>query len=138
MRIGVPREIKPQENRVALTPAGAHALCGAGHEVLIERSAGAGCGFADDAYAAEGAQLAADAGEVFDRAELILKVKEPIAAEFPLLKADKILFTYLHLAQSALGARFELRQFHDLITTGGSMAMPRLQKRVDGWIEGQL
>ena len=98
MRIGIPREIKPQENRVALTPAGAHALCGAGHEVLVERSAGAGCGFADEAYAAEGAQLAADAGEVFDRADMILKVKEPIAAEFPLLKAGRILFTYLHLA----------------------------------------
>ena len=98
MRIGVPKEIKNQEYRVALTPAGAHALCQAGHEVLLQKSAGEGSGFVDDAYTAVGAKLAQHAEEVFSQADMIVKVKEPIAAEYPLLKSGGILFTYLHLA----------------------------------------
>ncbi|MCZ6647406.1 MAG: alanine dehydrogenase [SAR324 cluster bacterium] len=98
MLVGVPKEIKPQENRVALTPAGTHALCLAGHKVLIEASAGKGSGFADEDYLEAGAQLASGAEEVFAEAGLILKVKEPVASEYPLLGEGKILFTYLHLA----------------------------------------
>jgi alanine dehydrogenase len=98
MRIGVPKEIKPQENRVALTPAGAHSLADAGHDVLVQRGAGLGSGFSDAEYEQAGARLGADAEQVFAHGELIVKVKEPIAAEYPLLKPGRILFTYLHLA----------------------------------------
>lgn len=95
MRIGVPREIKPDESRVALTPAGAATLIADGHEVLIERSAGAGSGFADADYEQAGGRIVAV--ETAWNAELVLKVKEPTAAEYPWL-AGQILFTYLHLA----------------------------------------
>ncbi|MGE3298165.1 MAG: alanine dehydrogenase [Porticoccaceae bacterium] len=95
MKIGVPRESKPDENRVALTPAGAAALVADGHEVLVERGAGAGSGFADADYEAAGARIVAV--EAAWNAELVLKVKEPIAAEYPRL-AGQIVFTYLHLA----------------------------------------
>lgn len=98
MVIGVLKEIKPSENRVALTPAGAQALVQAGHRVLIEAGAGLGSGFADDAYAAVGAEVIADRGELAAAAEMILKVKEPIAEEYGLFRPGQILFTYLHLA----------------------------------------
>ncbi|MBK9426231.1 MAG: alanine dehydrogenase [Gammaproteobacteria bacterium] len=95
MKVGVPREIKPDENRVALTPAGAAALVADGHDVLIERSAGAGSGFADADYEPAGARIVA--AETAWNAELVLKVKEPTAAEYSAL-TSQILFTYLHLA----------------------------------------
>jgi alanine dehydrogenase len=98
MHIGVPREIKNNESRVAITAAGAHALTRRGHEVLIERGAGVGAGISDDDYAAVGATLVEAADEVWSRAELLLKVKEPIAAEYGYLRPDLVLFTYLHLA----------------------------------------
>jgi alanine dehydrogenase len=97
MIVGVPREIKPGEQRVALTPAGARALAEAGHRVLLERGAGAGSGFRDEDYAGVGAGLA-DAPEVWGRAELVLKVKEPLPAEHAQLREGQVLFTYLHLA----------------------------------------
>ena len=97
MIIGVPREIKPGEQRVALTPAGALALREGGHTVLLEKGAGLGSGIRDDEYGAVGVELAA-VEEVWRRAELVLKVKEPIGDEYPRLRADQILFTYLHLA----------------------------------------
>jgi alanine dehydrogenase len=97
MRIGVPREIKPEESRVALTPSGVAALVAHGHVVIVERGAGRGSSFADEAYAAAGASLA-DVDTVWADAEMILKVKEPLAAEFPRLRRGLILFTYLHLA----------------------------------------
>ena len=98
MKIGVPKEIKPQENRVALTPAGVDAFVQAGHKVFIETNAGAGSGFADEEYAKRGAEILKTPKEVFDTADMILKVKEPLAAEYSLLKKDQILFTYLHIA----------------------------------------
>lgn len=98
MKIGVVTEVKQAEQRVALTPAGAQQLVAAGHSVLVESGAGAGSGFADDAYAAVGARMVDDAAEVWRTSELLLKVKEPVAAEYPLLHPDAILFTYLHLA----------------------------------------
>ncbi len=97
MRIGVAKEIKSREYRVALTPAGALELVQRGHEVLVEHDAGAGSGFADEAYAAVGARLA-DVEEVWARAELLLKVKEPIEPEYPRLREGLTLFTYLHIA----------------------------------------
>jgi alanine dehydrogenase len=95
--VGVPREIKPGEQRVALTPAGARALAEAGHRVLIERGAGVGSGIRDEDYTAVGAALVA-VDEVWGRAELVLKVKEPLPPEYGRLREGQILFTYLHLA----------------------------------------
>ncbi|MBN9563931.1 MAG: alanine dehydrogenase [Alphaproteobacteria bacterium] len=98
MKIGVPREIKTQEFRVGLVPACVRELVAHGHEVLVERDAAAGIGFADDAYRAAGATVLATGEEVFAGAELIVKVKEPLPAEIARLRADQVLFTYLHLA----------------------------------------
>src|SRR5216117_702093 len=104
MIVGVPREIKPGEARVALTPPGARALAEAGHRVVVERGAGGGSGIRDDEYAAVGAALAA-ADEVWQRAELVLKVKEPLPAESARLRPGQILLTYLHLAPAPELAR---------------------------------
>jgi alanine dehydrogenase len=98
MVIGVPREIKEQENRVALPPSAAYQLIKRGHEVVVETGAGSGSGFSDEEYAAAGARLVPSHDEVFARAELVVKVKEPLPAEYGLLRPDQILFTYLHLA----------------------------------------
>ncbi|HVN95494.1 MAG TPA: alanine dehydrogenase [Syntrophorhabdaceae bacterium] len=100
MIIGVPKEIKEGENRVALTPAGAHALVGQGHTVLIEKGAGEASGLTDDDYAREGAQILSSSKQTFDQSDLIVKVKEPLEREWPLLRPGQILFTYLHLASS--------------------------------------
>lgn len=98
MVVGVPKEIKPAEQRVALTPGGAHELVARGVEVVIERGAGTGSGFDDVEYAHAGATLVETAAEVWEAGELILKVKEPVAAEYGLLREQQTLFTYLHLA----------------------------------------
>jgi alanine dehydrogenase len=98
MRIGVPTEIKNNEYRVGLTPAAAADLSRVGHEVVVQSGAGGGVDFSDDAYRAAGAQILPDAPAVFAAAEMIVKVKEPQAAEIAMLRADHVLFTYLHLA----------------------------------------
>lgn len=98
MRISVPTEIKNNEYRVALTPAGVHDLVTAGHEVIVQSGAGAASSMPDPEYAQAGATLVDDAAEVWDRAELLLKVKEPIASEYDHFRDDLTLFTYLHLA----------------------------------------
>src|SRR5689334_18231457 len=100
MRIGVPREVKEQEYRVALTPAGAGELARHGHEVLIEAGAGVGSGFADADYVAVGARMVPTPEEVWAAAELVLKVKEPIAEEYSRMREGQVLFTFLHLAAS--------------------------------------
>jgi alanine dehydrogenase len=97
MIVGVPREIKAEENRVALTPSGAGALVAHGHRVVVEHGAGAGSALPDALYRDAGATLA-DAATVWREGDLILKVKEPLAAEYPLLRPEQIVFTYLHLA----------------------------------------
>ena len=97
MRIGVAKEIKPDEYRVALTPAGALELTQRGHDVLVERSAGEGSAFPDGAYLTAGARIVS-LDEVWEASDLLLKVKEPIAVEYPRLRRDLVLFTYLHLA----------------------------------------
>ena len=98
MRIGVPREIKVHEYRVGLVPAGVRELVAAGHEVLVETSAGNGIGVDDAQYRAAGASIASRAAEVFARADMVVKVKEPQPAECQMLRKDQVLFTYLHLA----------------------------------------
>ncbi len=98
MLIGVPREIKDQEFRVGLTPASAREIVAHGHGVLVESGAGAGIGATDADYKAAGAQVAAGADEVFSRAEMVVKVKEPQAVERKRLRRGQVLFTYLHLA----------------------------------------
>src|SRR4051794_29386286 len=98
VKVGVPREIKNHEYRVAITPSGVHELVGAGHQVLIETGAGAGSSIADADFAAAGATIRPGADEVWAEGDLILKVKEPIAAEYHRMRAGQVLFTYLHLA----------------------------------------
>lgn len=100
MIIGVPKEIKANENRVALQPVGAEMLKQHGHQVLVEKNAGTGSGFNDEEYARAGAEICSTAGEVFSRAEMIIKVKEPLEPEYPLIKKGQILFTYFHFAAS--------------------------------------
>ena len=115
MRVGIPTEIKNNENRVAITPAGVHELVRRGHEVFIEAGAGVGSGFSDEAFNAEGAQILATADEVWAAGDLLLKVKEPIAAEYHRMRADQVLFTYLHLAAS--------RECTDAIVNSGTTAI---------------
>lgn len=100
MRIGVPKEIKTDEYRIGLMPVGAEVLVKQGHEVVIETQAGVGSGFTDEMYLAAGAKLAATADEVFDRAEMIIKVKEPQPVEIAKFKPGQIVFTYFHFAAS--------------------------------------
>ena len=98
MKIGCPKEIKPQEFRVGLTPNAAMEAVAHGHEVLVETGAGVGAGFADADYVAAGAVIIGTAAEVFAKADMIVKVKEPQAGERKMLREGQLLFTYLHLA----------------------------------------
>src|ERR1700746_2924191 len=100
MIIGVPKEIKEQEQRVALLPSAAEQLKRSGHTLLVQKNAGVGSGYSDDEYKKSGAEILDLAQDVFARADMIVKVKEPLKAEFPLLRRGQILFTYLHLAAS--------------------------------------
>ena len=112
MLIGVPKEIKTNENRVALVPAGAEAFATAGHKVLVEKGAGVGSGFEDAQYVAAGATIAPDADAVWSAAEMIMKVKEPIAPEWKRIRRGQVMFTYFHFA-----ADEELTKAH--IASGG-------------------
>jgi len=98
VKVGIPKEIKPDEYRVAITPAGVREMAVHGHEVLIEAGAGEGSAIADADFAAQGARIVPDAATVFDEAEMVLKVKEPQPPEIEMLRAGQLLFTYLHLA----------------------------------------
>ena len=100
MKIGVPKEIKVQEHRVGLTPEGVDALSKQGHQIYLESTAGEGSGFSDDAYKTAGATILDTAQQVYEIADMIIKVKEPLAAEYPLIKSSQILFTYFHFAAS--------------------------------------
>jgi alanine dehydrogenase len=111
MRIGVPKEIKDNEYRVGLIPSTVEELTRRGHEVLVETRAGEGAGIADAEYAEAGAKIASSAADVFAHAEMIVKVKEPLAPERAILRADQVLFTYLHLAADPA-------QTKDLLTSG--------------------
>ncbi len=115
MRVGIPTEIKNNENRVAITPAGVHELVRRGHDVFIQVGAGVGSGFDDADYQAQGAKMLATAEEVWVAGDLLLKVKEPIAAEYKLMRRDQVLFTYLHLAAS--------RECTDALLASGTTAI---------------
>jgi len=110
MLIGVPKEIKDNEFRVGLTPSSVAELVQSGHKVLVQTTAGIGSGLGDDEYAAAGATIANSPGEIFERADMIVKVKEPLAGERKMLRGGQILFTYLHLAP-------DLQQTKDLIAS---------------------
>ena len=114
-RIGVPREVKDHEYRVAITPAGVRELVRGGHTVSIEKDAGAGSSITDEEYVSAGAQIVGAADDVWADAELVLKVKEPVAAEYPRLRRDQVLFTYLHLAAS--------RECTDALLSAGTTAV---------------
>ncbi|HBE81317.1 MAG: alanine dehydrogenase [Blastocatellia bacterium] len=114
MKIGLPKEIKDNEYRVGLTPAGVNALVHAGHTVHVQRSAGEGSGFADEQYVKAGGKILETADEVWEAGDMIVKVKEPIAPEYPRMRENQLLFTYLHLAPE-----FELtKQMMDRKVTG--------------------
>ncbi len=98
MKIGLPKEIKDNEYRVGLTPAGVHALAEAGHEVFVQKTAGDGSGFSDEQYTNAGGKLLDTADEIWQTGEMIVKVKEPVAPEYPRMRENQLLFTYLHLA----------------------------------------
>jgi alanine dehydrogenase len=115
MKVGVVKEVKPAERRVALTPAGAHELVADGHEVTIEEGAGTGSGFPDQAYTAAGARLNADSVAVWAGSDLILKVKEPVSSEYGHLRDGLVLFTYLHLAND--------RQLTEALVASGTTAI---------------
>lgn len=100
MIIGVPKEIKPEENRIAIVPGGVETLVQKGHKVLIEKGAGVGSGFSDNEFIKAGAKIIKNHDEVFTRSELVLKVKEPLPEEYGFLRKGQIIFTYLHLAAS--------------------------------------
>lgn len=99
MIVGIPKEVKSNEDRVAITPAGVQALTGAGHRVLIETNAGLGSGISDEAFMAAGAEILTAPSEIFAGSEMILKVKEPLPQEYNMLREGQVLFTYLHLAR---------------------------------------
>jgi alanine dehydrogenase len=141
MLIGVPQETKDHEQRVALTPEGAGALVGDGHEVRVQHGAGAGSGFGDDAYAAVGASLT-DAPGAWD-ADLVLKVKEPLAPEFALLRGGGTLFTYLHLAaareaaEALLAHRVTGVAYETVQTAGGGLPLLAPMSEVAGHLAVQ-
>ena len=98
MKIGVPKEIKPQENRIGLTPGSVKILTSNGHEVLVENNAGFEAGFYNDQYKNAGAQIISKAEDIFNEADIIVKVKEPLSSEVKMIRENQIIFTYLHLA----------------------------------------
>src|SRR5687768_9872310 len=100
MRIGVPTEIKPNEGRVAMVPGGVQALVADGHEVIVQKGAGLGSGITDTEYAASGAKLVDKAEEVWSQAQMIVKVKEPLAPEYGRCRPQHVIFTYFHFASS--------------------------------------
>ena len=143
MLVGVPKEIKNNENRVAMTPAGVHELTQRGHKVLIEKSAGVGSGFSDDDYTKAGAEIALDAPKVWAEAEMIVKVKEPIEPEYKLMRKGQVLFTYLHLAASrpctdALLASGTTAIAYETVQIGRSLPLLQPMSEVAGRLSAQI
>ena len=143
MIIGVPKEIKNRERRVALTPEGASALAAQGHELRIEQNAGAGSGFSDAAYQAAGAHIVSDAAHAW-KAELVLKVKEPLPVEYDFLRADLCLFTFLHLAavpqltSQLLEKRVRAIGYETVQIKSGSLPLLAPMSRVAGRVAVQI
>ncbi len=125
MIIGIPKEIKAEENRVAMTPAGVEVMINFGHKVLVEKSAGTGSGFNDEDYARAGAEIIDKSKKIFDRCEMILRVKEPQPFEYEFIQEGQILFNYLHLAAAEKLA-------HALIKTGAICLAYETIQKADG------
>jgi alanine dehydrogenase len=143
MRIGIPKEMKNNENRVAITPAGVVALVQGGHEVYIEKGAGAASSFTDDAYLEAGATILQRATDVWTTAEMILKVKEPLTEEYSYFRKDLILFTYLHLAAEpklakALKDSGVLAIAYETVSTGYSLPLLTPMSEVAGRMAAQI
>lgn len=143
MIIGVPKEIKNNEFRVAITPAGVVEFTARGHQVLIESGAGIGSGIRDGHYAAAGAGILTDAGSIWAAAEMVLKVKEPQPAEYQLMRKDQILFTYLHLAASAACANALLEAgttaiAYETVTAGNALPLLAPMSEVAGRLAAQI
>jgi alanine dehydrogenase len=144
MLIGVPKEIKNNEFRVALTPAGAHLLRLNGHRILVENNAGAGSGFSDEDYAAEGAEIAGSAAEVWAQAEMIMKVKEPLPSEYGFFRENQILFTYLHLAaagdlaQTLAATKVSAVAYETIQLPGGALPLLTPMSEVAGRMSVQI
>ena len=102
MKIGVPKEIKPQENRIGLTPESVKTLISSGHEVIVENNGGFEAGFENDQYIKAGAKIANNVADIFNDSEIIVKVKEPQKIEVDMIKENQIVYTYLHLALSLI------------------------------------
>lgn len=142
--VGVPREVKDREYRVSTTPAGAREYVAHGHTVLVETNAGVGSGFTDAEYAAAGATIAGTHAEVFERAGMIVKVKEPVAAEYPLLRADQVLFTYLHLAadepltRALIEGRVQAVAYETVQLPNGSLPLLQPMSEVAGRMSVQV
>jgi len=142
--IGVPKEIKDNEHRVGLTPAGASILTQDGHEVLIQKSAGVGSGLSDEQYVQAGAQILDSAAEIFDRSELIVKVKEPQTQEVEMTKEGQIFFTYLHLAPAPeltrhlLDKRVSGIAYETIELPDGSLPLLRPMSEVAGRLSVQI
>ncbi|MDP9700718.1 alanine dehydrogenase [Paenibacillus polysaccharolyticus] len=143
MRIGIPKEIKNNENRVAMTPAGTADFVTAGHQVFIEQGAGLGSGFTDKEYVKAGALIVEEAAQVWQDAELILKVKEPLASEYGYFRPGLILFTYLHLAaEPALAKALVEKQVtalaYETLEVGGSLPLLTPMSEVAGRMAAQI
>jgi alanine dehydrogenase len=144
VKIAVPREIKNNEYRVALTPAGAHELTSRGHAVFVEAGAGLGSAIPDEEYLAAGAKVLATADDVWAEGELVLKVKEPIAEEYPRLRSDLVLFTYLHLAaaealtKALLAAGTTGIAYETVQTAGGALPLLAPMSEVAGRLAPQV
>ena len=144
MVIGIPREIKPEEKRVSATPEGVRVLVRHGHQVIVEKKAGMGCGISDDAFRKAGGSITGSSVAVWGKADMILKVKEPIVSEFPLMRKNQIIFTFLHLAakkkltvtllkKKVVGIAYETVQLED-----GNLPILRTMSEVAGRLSAQL
>lgn len=144
MIIGVPREIKNNENRVGMTPGGAKAYLKKGHKVIVESHAGEGSGFLDEEYKAVGCEIYTDAAKIFADADMIIKVKEPLPSEYGLFKEDQILFTYLHLApapeltDALLKARVKGVAFETVQLDNGALPLLTPMSEVAGRMSVQI
>jgi alanine dehydrogenase len=142
--VGVPREVKDRENRVSTTPAGTREYLAHGHQVLVESGAGVESGFADEEYEAAGATLAGSHEAVFEQAEMIVKVKEPVAAEYDLLRAGQVLFTYLHLAadepltRALIEQRVQAVAYETVQLASGSLPLLQPMSEVAGRMSVQV
>ncbi|MBO0868752.1 MAG: alanine dehydrogenase, partial [Micromonosporaceae bacterium] len=144
MRVGIPREVKNGEYRVAITPSGVNELAQGGHEVYVEAGAGLGSSISDEEYTGAGARILPAAEQIWDAGELILKVKEPVAEEYPLMRDGQVLFTYLHLAaspectQALLDRRVTAIAYETVELADGSLPLLAPMSEVAGRLSAQV